>query len=112
MNVRNQVTQITTQIKLRALQAPQKPLLCPLPSITPPCLPANMTTILTCNIGVQPVFEMNVKGLLQPDLSRLDSFIILERFQPWRGLSLWLVHTSDVFFNRPGTRENAVKTSM
>lgn len=112
MNVRNQVTQITTQIKLRALQAPQKPLLGPLPSITPPCLPANMTTILTCNIGVQPVFEMSVKGLLQPDLSRLDSCIMLERFQPWRGLLLWLVHTYDVFFNRPGTRENAVKASM
>ena len=112
MNVRNQVTQITTQTKVRAFPAPQKPLSRLLPSITLPCLPANMTTILTCNIRVQPVFETNIKGLLQPDLSRLDSFIILERFQPWRGLLLWLVHTSDVFFNRPGTRENAVKASM
>ena len=56
------------------------------------------------------MFEPHINGILQCDLWLLGAFIILERLASVAACRCGLF-MSDVFFNGPGTRENALEAS-
>lgn len=70
---------------------------------------SQMTDILTSNSGVR-LCEPHINGSLWCDLWLPDAFIIFERLGSVASCGCGLF-VSDVFFNGPGTRENALEAS-